>query len=64
MKSWRCPEAFATSLEIIVSNQSLRDSMGQAARRRAEALGWDVVAQRMLDMYDETAVAISQFPAV
>jgi D-inositol-3-phosphate glycosyltransferase len=64
LKSWRCPEAFATSLEIIVSNQSLRDSMGQAARRRAEGLGWDVVAQRMLDMYDETAVGINQFPAI
>jgi D-inositol-3-phosphate glycosyltransferase len=54
LKSWRCPEAFATSLEIILANQSLRDSMGRAARRRAESLGWDAIAARMLELYDQT----------
>ena len=53
LKSWRCPEAFATSLEMIMANQSLRDSMGKAARRRAESLGWDAIAGRMLDLYGQ-----------
>ena len=53
LKSWRCPEAFATSLEMILVNDSLRDSMGRAARRRAEALSWEEVAGRLLDIYEE-----------
>ncbi len=51
LKSWRCPEAFAHSLEMILSNRSLRDSMGLAARRRAETLSWDQVAARLLELY-------------
>ena len=30
LKSWRCPEAFANSLEMITSSKSLLESMGQA----------------------------------
>ena len=52
LKSWRCPEAFAHSLEIILANRSLQDSMGRAARRRAENLSWDEVAGRLLTLYD------------
>ena len=51
LKSWRCPEAFAHSLEMILSNRSLQDSMGMAARRRAETLSWDQVAAQMLELY-------------
>ena len=51
LKSWRCPEAFAHSLEIILANRSLQDSMGRAARRRAESLSWDEVAGRLLTLY-------------
>lgn len=51
LKSWRCPEAFAHSLEMILSNRSLQDSMGVAARRRAETLSWDQVAAQMLELY-------------
>ena len=53
LKSWRCPEAFAHSLEMIMANRSLQDSMGRAARRRAESLSWDEVAGRLLSLYDE-----------
>ena len=51
LKSWRCPEAFANSLEMILVNDGLRDSMGRAARRRAEGLSWHEVAGRLLDIY-------------
>jgi D-inositol-3-phosphate glycosyltransferase len=57
LKSWRCPEAFAQSLEMIMANEDLRDSMGRAARSRAESLSWDQVAGRMLDLYDRLAMA-------
>ncbi len=52
LKSWRCPEAFAQSLEMIMANEDLRDSMGRAARSRAETLSWDQVAGRLLALYD------------
>jgi len=51
LQSWRCPEAFANSVEMIISSQSLRDSMGRAARDQAETLGWDSVANQMIDIY-------------
>ena len=56
LKSWRCPESFANSLEMIMANRSLRDSMGRAARLRAEGLSWDRVAQRLLELYARLAV--------
>ena len=52
LKSWRCPEAFAQSLEMIMANDDLRDSMGRAARNRAESLSWDQVARRLLALYE------------
>ncbi len=51
LKSWRCPEAFANSLEMLISNRSLQHSMGLAARRRAEDLSWDKVAERIAGVY-------------
>ena len=55
LKSWRCPEAFANSLEMITSSKSLLESMGQAARRRAEGMGWDQVALAMAAHYQSLA---------
>ena len=52
LQSWRCPEAFADSLEMIVSSPSLRQSMGRAARLRAEGMGWDRVAAKISEAYD------------
>ena len=52
LKSWRCPEAFANSLEMIISNDGLQQSMGEAARKRAESMGWDNVAEMMWEEYD------------
>ena len=52
LKSWRCPETFANSLEMIISSPQLRQSMGRAARRRAEGMGWDKVAAKISQAYD------------
>ena len=59
LKSWRCPEAFANSLEMIISSKRLQNSMGIAARKRAEDLGWDQVAERMLSVYQRSPRKIS-----
>ena len=53
LKSWRCPEAFANSVEMIISSDGLQQSMGEAARKRAEGMGWDNVASLMWDEYSE-----------
>ncbi len=55
LKSWRCPEAFANSLEMIMSSERLQHSMGLAARRRAEGMGWERVAARIADLYESLA---------
>jgi glycosyltransferase involved in cell wall biosynthesis len=62
LKSWRCPEAFATSLEMIMSSERLQWSMGRAARRRAEGMGWDKVAARIVQVYDSQAGPTGQAP--
>ena len=51
LKSWRCPEAFANSLEMLLSSSGLQESMGAAARRRAEMMGWSSVASMILGEY-------------
>ena len=52
LKSWRCPEAFAGSLEMILDNDSLQNSMGRAARASAENMSWDAVARQLMVIYD------------
>ncbi|MAQ13154.1 MAG: hypothetical protein CL721_07345 [Chloroflexi bacterium] len=51
LKPWRCPDAFANSVEMLISSDSLQQSMGEAARQRAEAMGWHNVAEMMWDEY-------------
>ena len=52
LKPWRCPEAFAGSLEMILSSKRLQQSMGRAARRTAEGMSWDAVAARVAEVYE------------
>ena len=59
LKPWRCPEAFAGSLEMIIANKSLQQSMGQAARRRAEGMSWDAVAARVAQVYESNSPTAS-----
>jgi D-inositol-3-phosphate glycosyltransferase len=51
LKSWRCPEAFANSVEMIISSERLQQSLGSAARRRAELMGWPNVASMISEEY-------------
>ena len=49
--SGRCPEPYADSVEMIFSNKTLQESMGRAARERAEGMGWEQVAKETLQLY-------------
>ena len=50
---WRCPEAFARSLETLLANPSLRNAMGSEARDRALGMRWADMANRMLACYNQ-----------
>ena len=58
LKPWRCPESFANSLEMIIFSDTLQQSMGLAARKRAQEMGWEQVASRIHRFY-ETLVPAS-----
>jgi D-inositol-3-phosphate glycosyltransferase len=51
--SWRCPEPFAERLEVLLSNDDLRERMGVAARAVAEEYSWARVTDGILAVYQE-----------
>ena len=55
LKSWRCPETFAASIEMIVKNPNLQQTMGLKARSRAETMSWYHLANNMVSIYDSMA---------
>ena len=57
LHSWRCPEPFADSLEVLLASSGLKRSMGVAGRKRAESMGWDRVAGDVLALYESTMSA-------
>ena len=50
--SWRCAEPFADSMEVILSSKGLQKAMSLAARKRAEGMGWQRVAEETRRLYD------------
>ncbi len=48
---WRCPEAFAQRLEILLANPGLRDTMAKAARAKAMSMSWSEVATSLSTLY-------------
>ncbi len=51
--SWRCPEPYTERLEVLLSNEGLRSTMGEAAHRMAQGQGWGAVAESLLQVYQE-----------
>ena len=47
----RDPSAYAAAISRLLHNPELRRKMGQAARRRAAAFGWDRVAGLVEEFY-------------
>lgn len=50
---WRCPEPFAERLDLLLSNDSLRRSMGHTARKAAQRYHWPEVAASVEAVYHE-----------
>jgi D-inositol-3-phosphate glycosyltransferase len=55
--AWRCPEPFAERLDLLLSNESLRGSMGREARTAAERFNWSEVAASVEVVYHELVSA-------
>ncbi len=47
------PAAYAARLGCLLTDPTLRKRMGQAARQRAAAFGWDRVADAVESFYNE-----------
>ena len=48
---WHCPEPFAQRLDMLLANAALRETMGKAARVKAEQMGWDRVVDGISGFY-------------
>ena len=48
---WRCPERYADTISMVLSNKGLRNSMSQASKELAGTMGWDKVAYSMAGLY-------------
>jgi len=58
---WRCPEPFAERLELLLSNEPLRRSLGREARAAVERFRWSEVAARVEEVYHQL---VSQYRGV
>jgi D-inositol-3-phosphate glycosyltransferase len=50
---WRCPEPFAERLDLLLTNEPLRRSLGEEARQVAQAYRWPVIAEQVEDVYHD-----------
>ena len=48
---WHCPEPYAQRIDMLLSSQHLRESMGRAARAKAESMSWSAAARSTVDLY-------------
>ena len=49
---WLCPEPFAERIELLLDNEPLRISLGEAAREAVSRYRWENVAGAVLDVYE------------
>jgi D-inositol-3-phosphate glycosyltransferase len=59
---WRCPEPFAERLDLLLTNEPLRHSLGEEAREIAEHYRWPVIATKVEDLYHELVSAYRGVP--
>jgi D-inositol-3-phosphate glycosyltransferase len=50
---WLCPEPFAERIELLLDNEPLRQSLGDAAREAVGRYRWENVAGAVLDVYND-----------
>ncbi len=49
---WLCPEPFAERIELLLDNEPLRQSLGEAAREAVARYRWENVAEAVLQVYN------------
>jgi D-inositol-3-phosphate glycosyltransferase len=49
---WLCPEPFAERIELLLDNEPLRISLGEAAREAVARYRWENVAGAVLEVYE------------
>jgi len=54
---WRSPDAFAQGIAAVLSDQTLRRRLTRRARPSVQHFTWQAVADQLLAVYDELAVA-------
>ena len=50
---WRCPEAFAAQIEVLLQNEDLYGFMSEQALKRSCSLSWDSTATTVSHYYAE-----------
>jgi phosphatidylinositol alpha-mannosyltransferase len=55
----RDSEALAAALKRMLSDDAMREEMGKAAGRTAQAFSWERMSAQVLDFYEETVAARS-----
>ncbi len=50
---WHCPEPFAERIELLLRNEPLRRSMGEAASRSMRRYAWGAVASELAALFGE-----------
>ena len=50
---WHCPEPFAERIELLLRNEPLRRSMGEAASRAMRRYAWGAVARELAALFGE-----------
>jgi D-inositol-3-phosphate glycosyltransferase len=49
---WHCPEPYAEKLEVLLTNDHLRRTLGKAAEASARGQSWEAAARRVLKVYE------------
>ena len=55
---WRCPEAFAERINLLLSDSALWSRLSANARTSVEHLDWGTVAENVLDVYRQLRLAM------
>jgi D-inositol-3-phosphate glycosyltransferase len=50
---WRCPEPFAERLDLLLTNEPLRRSLGEEARQVAQGYAWPLIAEQVESVYHD-----------
>ncbi len=50
---WRCPEPFAERLDLLLTNEPLRRSLGEEAREVAQGYAWPLIAEQVESVYHD-----------